>query len=125
MRRDPSRVIPKLASPKRGFSIIELLVAMMLVAIGMLALVGANTVLVRRRNEARRRLAAATAAANRLAQLANDRCAALSGSAIAQPGLIEQWRVVPRANATREIVDSVQFGDRPVHTLVLRTRLPC
>jgi len=109
----------------RGFSIVELIVAMMLLAIGVLALVGANTILIRRRNEARQRLAAVGAGTNRLAQLAAGRCVSASGRSGAPPGIAERWSVAARANAFRDIEDSVSFGARPAHAFVLRTRLPC
>jgi prepilin-type N-terminal cleavage/methylation domain-containing protein len=113
------------ARSRRGFSIVELVVAMMLVAIGLLSLVGANTVLVRRRNEARQRLAAVAAAANRVAQLSSGPCLPVNGAANASGGVSEQWAVRPGPSATREIVDSVHFGARPAHQFVVRTRLPC
>jgi prepilin-type N-terminal cleavage/methylation domain-containing protein len=110
---------------RRGFSIIELMVAMMLVAIGLLSLVGANTVFVRRRNDARQRLAAVAAATNRLAQLAGGPCTSTNGASGALPGIVERWSAVRGASAFRDIEDSVRFGARPAHAFVLRTRLPC
>lgn len=110
---------------RRGFSIVELVVAMMLVAIGLLSLVGANTVLVRRRNEARQRLTAVAAATNRVAQLSSGSCLSVSGAANGSHGMAEWWSVRPEPNATREIVDSVHFGARPAHDFVVRTRVPC
>ena len=111
----------------RGFSIVELLVAMMLVAVGLLSLVAANTVFVRRRNEARQRLAAVAAANNRVAELSGGPCLPAKGTAPGPRGIVEHWSAVSRANATREIVDSVQFGTSPplAHEFVLRTRIPC
>lgn len=98
---------------------------MMIVALGVLSLVGANTVFVRRRNEARQRLAAVAAASNRVAQLSSGACRPAGGAAPFAFGIAEQWWVVLRGNATREIVDSVHFGARPGDDFVLRTRLPC
>jgi prepilin-type N-terminal cleavage/methylation domain-containing protein len=115
------------ARTRRGFSIVELIVAMMLVAVGLLSLVGANTVFVRRRNEARQRLAAVAAAANRVARLSSSACLPANGMATGAFGISERWSVVLRggANATREIADSVLFGANPAHDVVVRTRLPC
>jgi hypothetical protein len=98
---------------------------MMLVAVGVLALVGANTLLVRRRNEARLRLAAVAAAANRLSQLASGPCATTAGAATTLGAITERWSVAQSANSTRDIVDSVNFGAPVAHVFVLRTRLPC
>jgi prepilin-type N-terminal cleavage/methylation domain-containing protein len=111
--------------PPRGFTIVELIVAMVLVAVGLLSLVGASSVLVRRRNEASQRLAAVTAAANRVAQLSGASCLPTNGSATVSSDIAEHWSVTLGANATREIVDSVLFGARPAHDVVIRTRLPC
>jgi Tfp pilus assembly protein PilV len=101
------------------------MVAMVLVAVGLLSLVGASSILVRRRNEARQRLAAVAAAANRVAQLSSGACLPVSGTATVSSGIAERWSVTLRANATREIADSVLFGARPAHGVVIRTRLPC
>jgi prepilin-type N-terminal cleavage/methylation domain-containing protein len=113
------------ARVRRGFSIVELVVAMMLVAVGVLSLVGANAVFVRRRNEARQRLAAVAAATNRVARLSSNGCLPTSGSVIGPLGMSDNWAVVLRDNATREIADSVRFGAHPTHDVVVRTRLPC
>lgn len=122
MSDQPARARPRF---RRGFSIVELVVAMMLVAIGLLSLVGANTVLVRRRNEARQRLTAVTAATNRVAQLSSGPCLSVSGAANGSPGMAERWSVRSEPNATREIVDSVHFGARPAHAFAVHTRVPC
>lgn len=110
---------------RRGFSIVELLVAMTLFAVGLLSLVGANTLFVRRRTEARQRLAAVTAAANRIAELSSGPCRSSAGAFNSPAGIAEQWWAAPRGNASREIVDSVQFGVRPARLLVVRTQVPC
>ena len=113
------------AGIRRGFSIVELIVAMMLVAVGLLSLVGANTIFVRRRNEARQRLAAVTAAGNRVAKLSSNPCLPATGTASGPFGISEHWSVVLGANATREVADSVRFGANPTRDVVVRTRLPC
>ena len=113
------------ARSRRAFSIVEVMVAMMLVAVGLLSLVGANAIFVRRRNEARQRLAAVVAATNRVALLSSGPCLPTSGAAGLPLGISERWWVILQGNATREIVDSVRFGLRPIHDVVVRTRLPC
>jgi len=121
---DENRVHVRRRVP-RGFSVVELAVAMMLVAVGLLSLVGANAVFVRRRNEARQRLAAVAAATNRVAQLSSGPCSPASGTANGAFRIAEHWSGGPRTGATRDIMDSVVFGARPAQDVVVRTRLPC
>jgi prepilin-type N-terminal cleavage/methylation domain-containing protein len=116
---------PRGARVPHGFSLVELVVAMMLVAVGVLSLVGANALFVRRRNEARERLAAVTAASSRVARLSSSSCLPTNGTANGPFGIAERWSVVLLGNATREIADSVRFGANPAHDVVIRTRLPC
>jgi prepilin-type N-terminal cleavage/methylation domain-containing protein len=113
-------------SRRRGFTLVELLVAVVLVDVGLLALVTGTAVLVRRQNELRARAAAVRFASNRLQLLAASACAPASGSAPAAVGVTEWWSAESRANHTRELRDSVAFTVSGVErSLVLRTRLVC
>jgi len=110
-------------SRRNGYSLLELLVAIVLIDVGLLAIVQTHAVVVRRRNEIRARSAAVGAAASRVEQLVAAECAATSGAA-ASRGYDEIWLVHP-AGRTREISDSVAFGAGASHRLTLRTKLPC
>lgn len=124
--------VRRIASPRGvrrrlrpGFSLVELLVALVLVEVGLLALAGTTLALVRERTELRARAAAIRAASTRLEWLGAGPCQGSSGSAAVLPMLSEQWSVQPTANATYELTDSVTFGPGGRHAIVLRTRLPC
>lgn len=119
----PSRRIRFAA--RRGFSLIELLVALIVVDVGLLALVGTMFVLVRDRSELRARSAAIRAASARLDWLGAGPCRPQIGSATASAPLTERWSVAIGANATRELTDSVTFGVDGAHAIVVRSRLPC
>lgn len=108
---------------RKGYSLLELLVAIILIDAGLLAVVQAHAVVVRRRNEIRARAAAVGAAASRVEQLVAAPCAGTFGSA-ASHGYDEIWLVLP-AGRTREISDSVAFGAGASHRLTLRTKLTC
>ena len=111
---------------RRGFTLVELLVAVVLVDMGLLALVSGTAVLVRRQNELRARAAAVRYAGNRLQLLAAGPCIPVSGSAPAAPGITERWSAESTPNHTRELSDSVTFSVRGAErSLVLRTRLTC
>jgi type II secretion system protein I len=111
---------------RAGFTLLEVLVALVLIAVGMLALVGNTAVLARQTTEIRARSAAVRAAANRLQRLGIVACAPASGSQAGAYGIRERWAVDVRPDGVRELRDSVTYttpaGERNV---VLRTKLPC
>ena len=114
--------------PRRraGFTLIEVLIAVVLIDVGLLALVAASTVLVRQTNDLKARTAASRSAANRVQLLGAGSCVATSGVAVGPSTLREEWSAVLQANNVRELRDSVSFvtgGD--THAVVFRTRLPC
>lgn len=113
------------ARSRRGFTLVELLVAVVLVDAGLLAITGATAVVVRRQTELRTRGAAVAAASTRLEQLAATPCASRSGSAVS-PVFVEHWSESAPLPGARELRDSVTyavFGAE--HAIVLTTRLVC
>lgn len=113
-------------SSRRGFTLVEVIVAIFLIDVGLLALVGSSALLVRQTHELRLRSTAVRIAANRLESLGAAPCSGAAGSAVDARGLREDWTVSLLPNRVRELRDSVAFhvGARPSH-VVLRTRLPC
>ena len=106
-----------------GFSLLELLVAILLVDVAILAIVHTHAIVVRNRNETRARAAAVNAAAARIEQILASPCVAGTGSAL-QRASAEFWSA--RLDATtREISDSIEFGASTPHRFVLRTRSQC
>ncbi len=108
---------------RAGFSLVELLVAIILVEVALLAVVQTTAVVVRRRNEAHARAGAVSAATARVEQVLASPCGAVAGASTA-PAVIEAWSSRLLAGS-REVSDSVAFGLPSFHTFVLRTRLPC
>jgi Tfp pilus assembly protein PilV len=112
-------------SRRAGFTLVEVLVAVMLIDVGLLALVAGSAVLVRRAAEVRARSNALHAAANRIQMLGAGPCAQTTGAA-ATGDVRESWGVVVRPNHVREVSDSVTFSAAGVAgTVALRTRFPC
>jgi Tfp pilus assembly protein PilV len=109
---------------RAGFSLVELLVALLVIDVGLLALAGTTLTLVRQRTELRERAAAVRAASARLEWLGAGPCRPAAGTA-SSATIVERWAAEPGANATRELSDSVSFGRGGAHAVVLRTRLPC
>lgn len=111
---------------RAGFTLVELLVAVLLIDVGLLALVAGSAVVVRRQGDVRTRTVASRAAANRIQLLAASACAAASGTSNVSPGIVERWAVELEPNGVRELRDSVTFVlSGTEHVVVLRTRVPC
>jgi Tfp pilus assembly protein PilV len=106
--------------------LVELLVAILLIDIGLLALVAGSALIARQVGEGHVRATAVRIALNRLESAAALPCVAGRGSATSAHAIEEEWAVTILPAGEREIVDSVRFlqssGPR---TVVLRTRTPC
>jgi Tfp pilus assembly protein PilV len=109
-----------------AFTLVEVIIAVVLINVGLLALVAGSAVLIRQSSEMRSRSAAVRAAANRLALLGATTCVPRSGNATSAFGIREDWSVHVLADGIRELHDSVSYS-APTGTksVVLRTRLPC
>jgi len=114
---------PRRSRHEPGFSLLELLVAILLVDVAILGIVHTHAIVVRNRNEMHARSAAVTGAAARIEQILASPCVAASGSSV-HPVYAEFWSSTLDGQ-TREIVDSVVFGALVPHVVVLRTRFAC
>jgi Tfp pilus assembly protein PilV len=113
-------------SSREGFTLVELLVAVLLIDVGVLAMVSGSAVLVRRENATRTRLAAARLAANRIERLTGGGCGATSGSAGREHGIVEYWSASTLGADQLDLADSVAFViDGVDRHLVVRTRARC
>jgi Tfp pilus assembly protein PilV len=111
---------------RRGVSLVEVLLAILLIDFGLLALVAGSAVLVRQTTALRLRNAALRAASNRVQQLGGGPCAASSGSVTTPDGMREDWLVAPSANRMLDVRDSVTLpAGIASRSVVLVTRLPC
>ena len=111
---------------RRGFTLVEVLLAVILIDVGLLALVAGSAVLVRQTNALRLRNAALRAAMNRLEQLGVAPCAPAAGASTSANGIREDWSVGAPGNRMLDVRDSVSFGvGAATHSVVLRTQLPC
>ncbi len=114
---------PRRSHHEYGFSLLELLVAILLVDVAILGIVHTHAVVVRNRNEMRARSAAVIGAADRIEQILASPCTAGSGSSVLAASA-EFWSS-RLEEQTREISDSIVFGPSAPHVVVLRTRFPC
>lgn len=136
----PARATPRPTRPNRGrpaplpasrrlrpgFTLTELLVALLLLDVGVLALVASGAAVVRELAAGTSKAIAIEAAQTRLERLAALACPLeATGSAPIAPSAREWWSATTR-QAVRELADSAEWLERGTRrALVLRTRVPC
>jgi len=115
--------------PRRGVTLVELLVAMTILTVGLLAIVGVNGSFARSLGESRSDNLAAIAAQSRFEQVAGTACTGLTLNTVATAtsrSVTERWVVVDAGNNTRQVIDSVSWSTRRgTRRLVFQTLLPC
>jgi Tfp pilus assembly protein PilV len=114
---------------RRGVSLVELLVAMTLLVIGLLAIVGVSASITRSLGESRSDNTAAMVAQSRFEKLAGTACTSLTlGYTVEETtrGVTERYKVIDGGNNTRQIVDSVSWNTRKgTRRQAFSTLLPC
>lgn len=116
---------------RRGFSIVEVIVAIMMLAIGVLALVSSSTVVIRQLTMSAQRTTASSIAAQRLERLRSvNLCGNLAAGSATTWGMVEQWAIaeVPRQSGQRSFtVDHrlIYSKGRVMDTLYTKTNIPC
>lgn len=117
--------------PRRGFSIVEVIVAIMMLAIGVLALVSSSTVVIRQLTMSSQRTNASLIAAQRLERLRSvNLCGNLAAGSATTWGMAERWTIaeVPRLSGQRSFtVDHrlIYSKGRGLDTLYTKTNIPC
>lgn len=127
-RRRPSRK-PLARRPRRGMTLVELVVAMTILVVGLLAVVGVSTSVARALGNSRADTLGAMAAQSRFELLAGTECATIPLAAeteVKYRGVTERYTVTDAGNATIRVVNNVSWitpgGTR---SLVIETMLPC
>jgi Tfp pilus assembly protein PilV len=115
-----------------GFTNIEILVALLVLGVGLIALTGSSAVVTRMLGESRRAGFATQAAERRLDQLrliarsSAAGCLALSsGSASWPQGMTERWEVVPGPGAALVRVVTAWPAGRSSHVDTVATAIAC
>ncbi|HEX5971789.1 MAG TPA: prepilin-type N-terminal cleavage/methylation domain-containing protein [Gemmatimonadaceae bacterium] len=114
-------------APRPGFTLVEVLVALMLVAVGLLGVAGSSAIALRAANAAVREQAAISRARTRLALIEAAGCAgAASGDHDVEAGLEDRWTVEPLAGGARLVDVSADWDDvGRRRTVTLRSALLC
>ncbi|HUX34892.1 MAG TPA: prepilin-type N-terminal cleavage/methylation domain-containing protein [Gemmatimonadaceae bacterium] len=122
----PAAVRPA-SRARRGFTLVELLVALLLFDCALLAFAGDAAMLIRARGVAQRRATAAAAALNTLDRLRAWGCPApASGQHAPAPGVYEFWYVRAASDSARVLVDSVTYRSMSRRSaFVIRSAMLC
>jgi prepilin-type N-terminal cleavage/methylation domain-containing protein len=109
---------------RAGFSLIELLVALVLLDLALLAVAGTSAAAARHLAAARARGRLATIAQSRVEWVASQPCGPASGGTVTFPGGTEIWSVSAPSGAIRVVHDSIELG-APPDRYVFTSRVPC
>jgi Tfp pilus assembly protein PilV len=110
-----------------GFTLVELLVALVLLDVGLLVLVGLGAAISRDASDMRRLSRATAIAVARVETMASLVCAGTSaGTSAPAPGIAESFTDTAAPNGTRLLSDSVTIDLRGrIRAAVMRTRARC
>jgi prepilin-type N-terminal cleavage/methylation domain-containing protein len=115
----PRRVVPE------GFTLIEILVSVVVLAVGLLALMGASAVVAHQIAGGAQLTIAATVAQSRFETMRARPCRFLTGGSSEQRGIREVWTVVHRSRLV-EVTDTVVIPGRDgQRTHAIRSSIPC
>jgi len=113
-------------SGRTGFTLIELMVAVMVFTIGVLATMGSAAVVMTMMGGSQRRTVASTVAEARFERLRAESCAAHKPGTATTRGVRESWDVVPLARADDVTVFLTYAGNGGrVVSQTYRTYIPC
>lgn len=110
---------------RAGVSLIEVVVAILVLAVGVLALAGSAAVTLRRMSDTARGTAAASVARSRAESSFSRSCAALGSGNERMPGLRSEWSIAGGAGSadiTQRVTYPTRGGD---HTDEFLTAAPC
>ena len=112
---------------RAGFTIVELIVAMLMLTIGLLGLAGVGAVVLKQMRGGTHQTIAASIAQSRFEQFEGDPCAAIVSGTATVRGMTEKWTVAAVGLRAKTIRDTVSYvgtkGTRKVgiHTVVACT----
>ena len=111
---------------RAGFTLVELMVALMVFVVGVLAVTGSSAVVMTMVGGSQRRTIAAAVAESRVEQLRAQSCTAHASGYAQTRGVAETWSVVPVALAD-DVTVRVTFPSSGgnVTSQIYRTYIPC
>lgn len=110
---------------RKGFTLVELMVAMMLFSVGILALASTSAVVVRQLGDASNMSVAATVAQARIERLRTASCTTSQADSVAARGVMATWVVTPMTRSA-QIDVTVRYNTRQgLRQQSYRSMVPC
>jgi prepilin-type N-terminal cleavage/methylation domain-containing protein len=94
---------------RRGFTLVEVMVAVMLLTVGLTAVVATSSAVTRMMGGSIREATASTLAASRFETLRGSRCAGIINGSATTRGIVEKWTVTQKTPRMFDVTDSVTF----------------
>jgi prepilin-type N-terminal cleavage/methylation domain-containing protein len=115
---------PRVAS-RDGYTIIEMLVAVMIFTVGLLAMVSTSSLVMMTLAGSQTRNVAAAVAESRFERLRAQACTAHTSGTTVTRGIREAWSVVPVARADDVTVVVTMVSNHRTKTQTFRSYVPC
>src|SRR3712207_1050309 len=114
------------ARPRAGLTLVEMMVAVVMLAVGLLGLVGTAGVVTRQIGGGTRQGLAAQAIANRIERLRAMDCAQIQSGTATTRGVYESWVRGTKVNRVLYVVDTVKYTvSRSAKTQIFTITVPC
>lgn len=97
------------ARARNGFTLVELIVAMLMLTIGLLGLAGVGAVVLQQMKGGTYQTIAASIAQSRFEQMEGDACTAIASGAATVRGMTEKWTASALGPRAMSVVDTVSF----------------
>lgn len=110
---------------QRGFTIIELLVAVVIFSVGLLALAGTSSVILTSLTSTQSRTVAAGVAESRFERIRATACASRAAGSTTTRGITESWTLDRLARADDVTVAVTFQSNHQARTELFRSFLPC
>jgi prepilin-type N-terminal cleavage/methylation domain-containing protein len=110
---------------RAGFTLVEVMVAMMIMTIGLLGLASTSAVVVRQMGDAGRMGVAASVAQSRIEKLRLATCTASSTGTSTARGVSETWTITPQVRSARIDVTITYATRRGMRSQSYRSTVPC
>ena len=125
MRMPNRKADARRTKARAGFTLVEVMVAMMILTIGLLGLASTSAVVVRQMGDAGRMGVAASVAQSRIEKLRLATCTTASAGSSTARGVSESWTITPQVRSARIDVTVTYSTRRGLRSQSYRSTVPC